>query len=405
MLRLFRALRHTEFRIFFAGQLISITGTWMQSVAQAWLVYRITGSSTMLGLVAFAGLAPVLVFGLFMGVLADHLPRRRLLLIAHTTALLQAALLALLALSGRIETWHIVALAFALGFVHALEMPTRHAFVAEMVPDEDLPNAIALNSSVFNFARFLGPALAGAIVTLWGEGVVFALNAVSFLAVLASLFYIRPRPAPQGTRAPGHMTAGVRHAWTTPVVRHALILLGIVSLAGTSYTVLMPVIAHRLFAGEADTLGLLLGSAGLGALLAALRLAWLGGRQELQRQTLLATFVGAIGMLTLGSAQHWGLSLAAAMAILVLLGFSLTTLVASVNTLLQTNTPAHLRGRTMALFSTLFIGFNSLGNLMSGAIAERLGPGTTVLGFGLVCLVGAAYYRSALAGSDGVWRR
>jgi MFS family permease len=316
--------------------------------------------------------------------------------------MIQASLLALLALSGTIETWHIVVLALLLGLVHALEMPARHAFVAELVPDDDLPNAIALNSSVFNLARFAGPALAGAMIAVWSEGVVFTLNALSFLAVLASLRYIRPRPSPHGNapRARGHVTAGLRHAWTTPVVRNALILLGIVSLAGTSYTVLMPVIAHRLFGGEADTLGLMLGAAGFGALLAALRLAWLGGRQALERQAGIAAFVGGLGMLALGNAPGLGLAL----GILVLLGFSLTTLVASVNTVLQTNTPTALRGRTMAVFSTLFIGFNSLGNLMSGAIAEQVGPGVTVASFGLVCLAGAGYYQRCLLGSRSVGR-
>jgi MFS family permease len=387
--RLFRALRHRDFRLFFLGQLVSVTGTWMQSVAQAWLVYRLTGSSSMLGLVAFAGLAPVLFFGLPSGALADRFVRRNLLLFSHGFALLQASTLAVLALSGQIETWQIVGLALMLGLVHAVEMPARHAFIAELVPADDLANAIALNSSLFNLARFVGPAMAGAVVMKWGEGIVFAFNAVSFVAVLVGLSFIPPRANEFfGHRSPNHMTGGLRHAWHTRPVRNALLLLGSISLAGTSYTVLMPVIAHRLFGGEADLLGIMLGASGVGALVAALRMAWQGGRQPLERQAGIAGVAGSMGLMLLGIVHDLWLAL----ALLALLGYSLTTLVASVNTLIQLNTPHALRGRTMALFSTLFIGLNSLGNLLSGVIAERLGITLTVSGFGLFCLIGTTVY-------------
>jgi MFS family permease len=395
---LFRSLRHHNFRLYFAGQLVSITGTWMQNVAQAWLVYRLTDSSAMLGLVAFSGLAPILLLGLPAGMIADRISRRRLLLGAQAIAMLQAFTLAALTFAGEIQVWEVIVLALVLGVVHALEMPTRHAFLAELVPREDLPNAVALNSSLFNIARFLGPAAAGWLVAVSGEGLVFLINGGSFAAVVLVLLAIRIGEdiRPGGSKWLDFID-GLRFAWHTPTLRRGLLLLTFLSLGGTAYSVLMPIFADRVFGGGAETLGHLLGTAGGGALLAALRLAYLGGRQPLEHDIAIATVVAGFGMLSLSLiGQLW-----LALPVLLVLGFCLTTVIASIVTLLQLNTPRELRGRVMSLFSVLFIGVTSVGNLMAGFIAEQAGVAFTVALFGLTSLAAGAGYRRGIGAREG----
>ncbi|HKJ75644.1 MAG TPA: MFS transporter [Gammaproteobacteria bacterium] len=389
--RLFESLRLRDFRIYFLGQMVSITGTWMQNVAQAWLVYRLTESSFLLGFVAFVGLMPVLVFGLAGGVVADRYPRKALMVAAQTVALLQAVTLAVLTLTGWVEVWHIIALAFLLGVVHAFEMPTRHSFLAEIVPRGQLANAIALNSSLFNLARSAGPAIAGWLVAASGEGVVFAINAGTFLLMLIGLWRIR-MPA-SGTerpgRRPGALAEGLRYAAGHPRIRAALLLLASVSLLSTGYSVLMPVFSKTVFGGGPTLLGMLLGSAGLGALVAALRLAYLSGRQQLDRQIGGAVITAGVAMAGFAATDYLPL----AMALLAVVGFALTTLIASTNTLLQMLVADTLRGRVMSLFSVLFIGANSIGNLLAGTIADRVGAPTTVLVFGMTALALGTVHR------------
>jgi len=390
---LFRSLRHPDFRLYYVGQLISITGTWMQNVAQAWLVYRLTDSSAMLGLVAFCGLVPILLLGLPAGLVADRVSRRRLLLNAQIVAMLQALALAVLAFSGLVQVWHVVLLALLLGVVHALEIPTRHAFLAELVPREDLPNAVALNSSLFNTARFLGPAMAGWLMALWGEGVVFLINAASFAAVVVVLLAIRigESVGPRGSKWVG-IVGALRFAWDTPKLRRGLTLLTLLSLGGTAYSVLMPIFADRVFSGGAQTLGNLLGAAGGGALVAAFRLAYLGGRQRLENDIGIAATIAGAGMLSLSLVEQVWMAL----PVLLVLGFCITTVIASIATVLQLNTPRELRGRIMALFSVLFIGMTSVGNLMAGFIAEQAGVALTVALFGCTSAAAGIVYRIRL---------
>lgn len=389
--QLFRSFHHGQFRIFYLGQLVSITGTWMQTMAQAWLVYRLSNSSLMLGTVAFAGLLPVLLFGLVGGVLADRIARRTLLIAAQLVALFQSLLLALLVITGWVEPWHIVVLAFVLGMVHAVEMPSRHSFLAELVPAQDLPNAIALNSGIFNLARFTGPALAGLIVAAYGEGLVFLLNAASFLAVLwgLRLLSVGRSAASGGSHSQwSRLKEGLHYAWHQRDIRHALMLLTVASLTAPAYTVLMPIFARHVFDGDARTLGLLLGSAGAGALLGAIRLAYLSGRQSLPHNVALAAVsAGAAMLLFAGNTNfHWALPL------LLLLGFAITTIAASINTLIQLSVPNQLRGRIMALFSVLFIGITSIGNLIAGALAAQAGITPTVALAGSVCAAAGMLY-------------
>lgn len=387
------SLRHRDFRLYYVGQLVSLNGTWMQTVAQSWLVYRLTDSSFMLGLVAFLAMLPVLLFGLLGGLLADRLPRRRLFLVAQALAMAQALVLATLALGGWIQVWHVMVLALLLGLVHAFEMPARHTFIAELVPREDLPNAIALNSSAFNIARFVGPALAGWVVAGFGEGTAFAVNAVTFLAVMGAIQRMdNPPPLPDGREGgPGRLAEGLRFAWGAPVIRSALGMVGLTSLLGSSYAILMPVFAREIFAGGPGTLGLLLGSAGAGAMLAALRLAQRASGSGLDRLIGRSGVVAGVFMLLFAGVDHVGLAL----VLLPVIGFCFTSLVASANTLIQLEVPNRLRGRVMSLFSVTFIGLTPLGNLVAGTLGHWLGAPLTVALFGGVCLTGALAYLAA----------
>jgi MFS family permease len=339
---------------------------------------------------------PVLLFGLAGGMLADRLPRRSLLIAAQLIAMVQALLLALLVFGGWVETWHVVILAFVLGLVHAVEMPSRHSFLAELVPTADLPNAIALNSSIFNLARFAGPAIAGTLVAAYGEAPVFLLNAFSFLAVLWGLLHLTAgrQAASQTAQSQWRrLREGLEYAWDNRPIRAALLLLTAGSLTAPSYTVLMPVFAHQVFGGGAGQLGLLLGTAGAGALLAAMRLAWLGGQQRLSHNIALAALTAGAGMLLFANTT----TLLFALPLLVLLGFAITTMATSINTLIQMQVPNQLRGRIMALFAVLFIGITSLGNLLTGFAATHLGVATTVMLAGAICASAGALYRLAPA--------
>jgi MFS family permease len=388
--RTLRSLRHRNYRLYYLGQLVSMNGTWMQNVAQAWLVYSMTQSSLMLGLVAFFGLLPMLLFGLIGGVLADRISRRRLLIAAQVLAMAQALSLGLLTVAGLVQVWHIIVLAVLLGLVQAFETPARHSFVAEMVPREDLPNAVALNASVFNIARFVGPALAGWLVAVLGPGPVFLVNGASFLAVLVVLLMMRlPEPAvprPGGSTL-AHLVEGLRFAWGHAPIRVGLMMVALVSMSGTPHVVLMPVLAQEVFGGGPQTLGMLLAAAGAGALAGALRLAHRTG----------ATGPGLIG----GAGILAGLALlllsavtqfALALAVLAAMGFALTSVFASTNAFIQLAVPDRLRGRIMALFAVIFIGLMPVGSLIAGSTAHFIGAQPTIALFGGVCIAGAALF-------------
>ena len=382
-----RSFRYRNFRLYFLGQLLSLHGTWMQSVAQAWLVYRLTDSSFMLGLVSFLNLAPVLLLGFVAGAVADRYSRFRLFWTTQTLAMLQALALGLLTLSGHVQVTHILVLATTLGIIHAFEIPARHALVASLVERAELPNAIALNSSLFNLARFIGPALAGVLVAAFGEGPVFILNSLSFLTVLLALFAMRPRPAmPLRSADHGGPLAGLRFAWRQVELRYALALVALISLAGTPYLVLMPVFAREVFGGDAQQLGLLVGAAGLGALLAALRLAQRKESDGLERVIVFSAVLAGLGLLLFSQARSFPFALLT----LPLIGFGITSLVAATNTFLQLQAEDRLRGRLMSLFSMVFLGSAPLGNLVAGAAAQRIGAPTTVVISGLICLLGTA---------------
>lgn len=387
----FRSLGYRDFRLYFLGQVVSLNGNWMQNVAQAWLVYRLTGSSVMLGLLAFCRLIPVLVFSLYGGVLADQVNRWRLLFAAHMLGLAQAVALGLLTLLGVVATWHVLVLALIYGIIHALEMPTRHSFIAQLVPREELSNAIALNSSAFNVARFMGPTLAGLLVAWAGEGLVFLVNAASFGGILVALSgmgaAIRGRQPASG-RGRAAIREGLRFAWRQAHVRAVLALVAMMSMVAATTTVLMPVIAKEVFAGGSEEMGLLLGAMGVGALLGALHLAQRTSGDGLDRLIGLAGVAAGLALFAFSmSDQLW-----VALALLVVVGFCQTTLVASSTTLIQLLVPDMLRGRIMSVFSMVFVGLMPFGSLVAGTVAHFSGVPVTVAAFGAVCLLGSAVF-------------
>jgi MFS family permease len=394
----FRALRHRNFRLFLGGQIVSLVGTWMQQVALGWLVYRLTRSAFLLGLVGFASQIPSLFISPFAGVWADRLNRHRMIVATQALSMLQALVLAGLVLGGVVRVWHVVALSLFLGLVNAFDVPARQSFLVEMVGRDDLPNAIALNSSTFNAARLVGPAIAGAMIAAFGEGVVFLLNGLSYLAVIAALLVMRlpPRRLLPGPAAPAwhDLVEGVAYVGRSGPMRALLLLVSLVSLAGAPYIVLMPVFAVDVLHGDAHTLGFLMGAVGVGALLGALLLAARRTVRGLGRYIVAA--VAAFGAALAGFALSRNLPLS--LLLVALAGFGLMVQMAASNTILQTVVDDDKRGRVMSFYAAAFLGTMPVGSLLAGALAGLLGAPRTLLLGGAVCLLGALAFSRALPG-------
>jgi MFS family permease len=365
----------------------------MQHVAMSWLVYRLTGSAILLGVVGFTSQIPTLFISPVAGVLADRWDRRRLLLATQSLAMLQAAFLALVVLTGVVQVWQIILMSLILGVVNAFDIPIRQSFVVEMVEHrEDLGNAIALTSSLVNGARLIGPAIAGLLIASVGEGICFILNALSYLAVIVALAAMRLSPAasPRHARRPilHELQEGFMYAYRFGPIRSILLLLALVSLMGMPYSVLVPVFAKDILHGGAHTFGFLMTAAGSGALVGTLYLASRRSVRGLGRVIVRATILFAVGIATFALSGNFLLSLAA----LAVAGFGAMTLVASCNTVLQTILDEDKRGRVMSFFTMAFIGVAPFGSLGAGAMAGILGPRDTLLLGGVGCLVGAAVF-------------
>ncbi|EYF05826.1 MFS transporter [Chondromyces apiculatus] len=386
-----RAFRHRNYRVFFTGQLISLIGTWMQSVAQAWLVYRLTGSALLLGAIGFAGQFPVFLLATVGGAVADRWSRRAVLVVTQAASMSLALVLAGLTLSHLIRIEHVFVMASLLGVVNAFDIPTRQSFVVEMVGRDDLPNAIALNSSVFNGARIVGPAVAAVLVDAIGEGYCFLANGLSFVAVITGLLALRlpPRPAP-----PKHASAfaaaleGFRFVARTQAVRALLLLLGLVSLTAAPYLVLLPAFAARVLQGGPRAYGLLMVAAGLGAVTAALTLAARQKLEGLGRWVVCACACLGVSLVLFSLSRIFWLS----WLLLLPAGFGMMVYMAGTNTLVQSIVPDALRGRVMAVYSMMFMGLSPMGALLAGWLADRIGPAPTVTLGGSCCLVGAAVF-------------
>lgn len=404
MPRLLRAFRHRNYTLFFGGQLVSLIGTWMQSVAQSWLVYRLTGSSVMLGVAAFASQIPVLLFAPIGGAVADRADRHRIIVITQILSMVLSLPLGILTLTGAVQVWHVLALAAFLGVVNAFDIPARQAFIVDMVGRDDLMNAIALNSSMVNGARVVGPAVAGLLVAAVGEGWCFLLNGVSYLAVIAGLLMMdvpkRPKAGEQRSVLRDTIE-GFRFVTGTAPVLALLLLLGLVSLAGMPYAVLMPIFADQILHGGPRGLGLLMGATGLGALCGALSVAMRSGVTGLGRWVAMSAAAFGVSLALFSLSRTFWLSA----LLLVPVGASMMVEMASSNTLIQSMVPNALRGRVMAVYSIMFMGMAPFGALIAGSVAERLGAPKTVAIGGLICVAASAVFAARLPALRGEARR
>jgi MFS family permease len=390
--RLLRALRHRNYRLFFSGQSVSLVGTWITRIATSWLVYRLTGSALLLGVVGFCGQIPTLVLSPFAGVLVDRFDRHRILVITQFFSMLQSLALALLALPGIIKVWEILALQVVQGVINAFDTPARQSFIVDMIEDRaDLPNAIALNSSMVNGSRIIGPSIGGIVIAAVGEGWCFMLDAISYLAVIASLIAMRvakkQRPETVG-RVVEELRAGLSYVSRSVPMRSALLLLALVSTMGMPYTVLMPVIALERLHGGPHTLGFLMTASGLGALAGALYLASRNSVLGLGKAMVLSTIAFGIGLMAFSQSRVIWLSL----VLLPIVGGGMMVETASTNTILQTIVEERMRGRVMSFYTMAFLGTAPLGSLLAGVLADRIGAPLTILFGGLACVAAGVWF-------------
>jgi len=391
-----RAFNHRDFRLFWTGQLVSLVGTWMQTVGQAWLVLELTNSPFKLGLITTLQFAPMLVFSFVAGAITDRLPKRRLVVATQTAMLGQALVLAALTLSGHVRYWHIAVLATLYGVVNTMDQPARQSFIVEMTSKDDLLNAIALNSAVFNGTRVVGPAVAGLLIARFGVGVAFLLNSVSFVAVIAALLAVRAQGLPRARRGRSmreEIVEGIAYALRTPSIRLILGLLLVVSVFLLNYNVLVPLLARQVLHEEAEGFGLLMAAVGLGAVGGAAALAGLGrGRPPLGALVSAAVVLG-LGTVSLSAVQHFWV----AAAVLLMMGFSGIIFMAGSNTTLQVMVPDELRGRMMSLYMFVFSGVTPIGAFLLGSI-------TGAFGVPVGCLVSGTLGLLAIGGLAGWWR-
>jgi MFS family permease len=386
-----RALRHRNFQLFFSGQLISLTGTWMQTAGEAWLVYRLTGSAWWLGVIGFASQFPVFLVAPLGGIVADRYNRHKVVIWTQIFSMIFDSALAVLTLAHVVTKWHVLVLAILMGIVSAFDIPARQSFLVDMVGKEDLMNAIALNSSMFNGARIIGPSIAAILIAKVGEGWCFAINGVSYIAVLAGLFMMhvtRPMALAKFASPLTHLTEGFNFARHTTPIRAILMLLGLVSLVAMPYTVLMPIFADKVLHRGASGMGLLMGFTGVGALLGALTLATRTGVKGLGRWVVFSCAGFGTSLLLFSFSRHFWLST----AILIPVGFCMMLQMSSSNTLIQAMVPDHLRGRVMALYSMMFMGMAPIGAFIGGATADHIGAPMAVRLGSIACLGGAAWF-------------
>ncbi|MFZ3085197.1 MAG: MFS transporter [Candidatus Hydromicrobium sp.] len=389
-------MRYRNYRLFFAGQSISLVGTWMQMVAIGWLVYHLTNSALLLGLVGFFSQIPSFVLTPFTGVFVDRWNRHRILVITQTLSMIQAFALAFLTLTGTINILSIILLSLSLGLINSFDMPARQSFVIEMVEKkEDLPNAIALNSSLVNVARFIGPAVAGLLVAAVGEGFCFLINGISYVAVIIALLAMKVNKITKRVsinNIPKEIKEGFKYSFGFAPIRSILLLLGLVSLVGMPYTVLMPIFAKDILHGGAHTLGFLMAAAGIGALVGGIYLASRKSVLGLLKILTFATGIFGLGLIIFAFSKNLYFSL----SMMLVSGFGMLLQIAASNTLLQTITEDDKRGRVMSFFTMAFMGMSPFGNLIAGAMADKIGAPNTVLISGVICIIGAIIFLTRL---------
>jgi MFS family permease len=388
----FRSFRYRNYRLFFAGQGISLIGTWMQRIAMPWLVYHMTGSVVLLGVVSFAGQIPTFIIAPFAGVLTDRWNRYYVLIASQVLAMLQALAFTLLYYSGTLQIWHIIVLSVVWGIFNSFDVPSRQSLVVDLVEKkEDIGNAIALNSLMFNGARLIGPSVAGLLLATAGEGICFLSNTISYIFVLGSLLLMKVKPGGQTrkrTRMLSELKEGFSYAFGFAPIRHIIFLLAIVSIMSMPYVVLMPVFAKEVLHGDSQTYGFLMGAAGLGALLSAIYLASRKTILRLGRIIPVSTAIFGIGIIALSFSRSFLLS--AILMIIAGMGIMLQT--AASNTVLQTITDDDKRGRVMSFYTMAIMGTSPFGSLISGSLAKAIGTPFTILIGGVVCIAGALYF-------------
>ncbi len=383
----FSSLQHPNFRLWFSGQIVSLIGTWMQATAQGYLVYELTESPIMLGIVGFANGIPVWLFSLFAGTIADRISRRKMLLITQGSMMVLAFILAALTFSGVVQAWHIIILALLLGTANAFDAPGRQSFVVDLVPKQELTNAIALNSSVFNLGTIIGPSVAGLVYAWLGPGWCFTINGVSFIAVLLALVLMKiaPRPPVQtAQRSRIHnLTEGLRFSFRDENIRVLLIMLTACAVFGFGLLALMPAWATHVLGGDVRTNGMLLSARGVGSLVAALMIAYLGARIIRGKLWSLGSLVMPVALLLFALFRVLPVSL----LMLVVMGWSLMSVVNLTNALIQTHIPDELRGRVMSVYILLFQGGFPIGSLIAGWLAGITSEAITVFAFASVLLI------------------
>jgi MFS family permease len=394
---IFRALSHRNYRLFFGGQGISLIGTWMQQIAMNWLVYRLTQSALLLGVVGFASRIPTFLLASLAGVLADRWNRHRVLVLTQTLSMIQAMILAILVLTETIAVWQIISLSLALGLINALDIPTRQSFVVDMIErKEDLGNAIALNSSIVNGARLIGPSVAGMLIATLGEGMCFLLNGLSFIAVIVALLAMKIKSNSKEEQRPqvfNGLKEGFSYAFGFAPIRSVLLLLALVSLMGMPYTVLMPIFAEKVLHGGPQALGFLLGATGVGAIAGSIYLASRKSVLGLGRIIVISSTVFGIGLIAFSLSRLFWLSL----LMMLLVGFGMMVQMASSNTVLQTIVEEDKRGRVMSFYAMAFMGMVPFGSLMAGSLANVIGAPNTVMVGGIACIFGSVLFAKKLA--------
>lgn len=390
--QIFRTFRYRNYRYYYIGQGVSLIGTWMQRVAMSWLVYRLTNSPFILGVVGFSSEIPIFLVSPFAGVLLDRWNRRKVLIITQILAMIQAFVLTALVFTHQIQVWHIIALSVFMGLINAFDMPGRQSFIVEIVEKkDDLGNAIALNSSMFNLARLIGPSIAGILIATAGEGVCFLVNGISYLSAIYALYAIRLEPKlikPIAKKVVHELKQGFSYAYNFLPIRSILILLIVISFFAFPYIVLMPVIARDILKGGANTMGFLMGGAGIGALAGALILAARKSVRGLGKIIPVAGCIFGVGLIILSFSRAFGLSV----LILVFTGGSMMMLMAACNTVLQTIVDDDKRGRVMSIYTMAFMGTMPFGSLLAGAIAGKIGASYTITIGGIICVITALVF-------------
>ena len=387
-----RALHHKNYRLFFGGQSISLIGTWMQQIAMSWLVYRLTNSALLLGIVGFSSQIPVFLLASIAGVYADRWNRHRILVATQTLSMIQALTLAFLALTGTIHVWQIIALSIAIGVINAFDMPTRQSFIVEIVDKpEDLGNAIALNSFMFNGARLVGPAIAGILIGFLGEGICFLINGLSFVGIIMALLAIKVperEKAAHTSRLWHDLKEGYSYAFGFAPIRYILLQLGLMSFMGMSYAVLMPIFAKDILHGGPHTLGFLMAASGIGALTGSVYLASRQTILGLGRLIAYASVIFGMGIIAFSFSKILIVSL----SMMFLTGFGMIVQIASANTILQSIVEEDKRGRVMSIYTTAIIGMAPIGNLFAGALASLIGAPNTLILSGSACIIGSLLF-------------